>query len=48
VSIDDKEVYGLNYVFIKYVQANVHKCITWLKKFNKDRQDGIKLVLILN
>jgi hypothetical protein len=29
---------NLKYVFIKYVQSNLQKCITWFKKFGKCKQ----------
>jgi hypothetical protein len=29
---------GLPCAFIKVTQSTIHKCITWLKKFIKDKQ----------
>jgi hypothetical protein len=35
--IDDKIAYGFNFMSIKFVQVDIHKCITWPKIYDKGR-----------
>jgi len=37
----------LKYVSIKFVQANLQKCITWFKKFKREGKNGTRFVLKL-
>jgi hypothetical protein len=37
---------GVKYVFIKFAYANLSKCIMWLKKLRKGKQEWIKAYII--
>ncbi len=37
-NLNDKVAHGLTYASINVFQANIQKCITWLKKFGKGKQ----------
>ncbi len=44
---EEKICKNLEYVFIKFAQANLQKCLTWPKKFGKGRQEWNKALLKL-
>jgi hypothetical protein len=46
--IDEIFCKGLKYVFVKTAQSNLQKCITWLKKSGKGRQEWNKAYANLN
>jgi len=41
-TIEEKVCKDLKYVFVKYVQTDLQKCITWPKKSRKGRQEWNK------
>jgi hypothetical protein len=45
---DDKVAHGLSYAFINSAQVDIHKCITWPKKFGKGRLawDNVAWILV--